>query len=331
MSNKILRAVIFMAVMGLAVNSYAQVTEEDIQYAQDRLIQEKRALTEEKSQLNALFKEAREVIKAVDSLKKENGGLKVDIIKLKEINAKLASDTRELSLKNQELQRITRKDALKQENIDLKVDLAKLKEAKDKLESATKDLSIKNQELEQTMSRDDNKQEVLKLRAEITKLQDFSAALKKKAEDLYIQNQELAPAKEQAKSLASMVEYQNRERQALKKTNEQLRQDMITFENNARKEKAALNEELGTAYVQAKLYDLAINAYEKSVKLAPENAEVYYDLGLLYRHNPPGNRDKAIYNFKKYLEFNPKAKNRKEVEYFIQMLTQLPDRKIGLW
>jgi len=331
MSKRILKVVIFMAVMGLGVNLYAQITEDDIQFAKDRLIQEKKTLNEQKSQLNDLFKEAREVIKAVDSLKKENGGLKVDLIKLKEINAKLESDTRDLSMKNQELQRVTKKDVLKQENIDLKVDLAKLKEAKDKLESATKDLSIKNQELEQTMSRDDNKQEVLKLRVEITKLQDFSAALQKKAEDLYVQNQELAPAKEQARSLSSMVEYLNRERQALKKMNEQLRQDMITLQDNTRKEKAALYEELGTSYVQSKLYDLAIDTYEKSIKLVPGNAEVYYNLGLLYKHNPPGNSDKALRNFKRYLELAPKAKNRKEVEYFIQMLVEAPDRKFGLW
>ena len=330
MSKRILKVVIFMAVMGLGVNLYAQITEDDIQFAKDRLIQEKKTLNEQKSQLNDLFKEAREVIKAVDSLKKENGGLRVDLIKLKEINAKLESDTRDLSMKNQELQRVTKKDVLKQENIDLKVDLAKLKEAKDKLESATKDLSIKNQELEQTMSRDDNKQEVLKLRVEITKLQDFSAALQKKAEDLYVQNQELAPAKEQARSLSSMVEYLNRERQALKKTNEQLRQDMITLEENMRKEKAALYEELGTSYVQSKLYDLAIDTYEKSIKLVPGNAEIHYNLGLLYKHSQ-SNRDKAIWNFKKYLEFNPKAKNRVEVEYFIKMLAEAPERKFGLW
>ncbi len=358
MSKRILRAAIFMAVMGLGVNSYAQVTEEDIQYARDRLIQEKRALTEEKSQLKFLFSEVREVIKAVDYLKKENGGLKVDLIKLKEINAKLESDTRDLSMKNQELQRVTKKDVLKVENIDLKADLAKLKEAKEKLDLATRELSLKNQELQQTIKKDDLKQEVtnlkaelakqkdqsvkiqeleivkkenVNLKAELTKLKEFNAALQKKAEDLYVQNQELAPAKEQARSLSSMVEYQNRERQALKKMNEKLRQDMITLQDNARKEKAALYEELGTSYVQSKLYDLAIDTYEKSIKLVPGNAEVYYNLGLLYKHNPPGNSDKALRNFKRYLELAPKAKNKKEVEYFIQMLVEAPERKFGLW
>lgn len=357
MSKRILKVVIFMAVMGLGVNLYAQVTEDDIQFAKDRLIQEKKTLNEQKIQLNDLFKEAREVIKAVDSLKKENGGLKVDLIKLKEINAKLESDTRDLSIKNQELQRVTKKDVLKQENVDLKVDLAELNEAKDKLEAATKDLSMKNQELQQTIKKDDLKQEVtnlkaelakqkdqsvkiqeleiiqkenVSLKAELTKLKEFNAALQKKAEDLYVQNQELAPAKEQARSLSSMVEYLNRERQALKKMNEQLRQDMITLEENMRKEKAALYEELGTSYVQSKLYDLAIDTYEKSIKLVPRNAEIHYNLGLLYKHSQ-SNRDKAIWNFKKYLEFNPKAKNRVEVEYFIKMLTEAPERKFGLW
>jgi len=368
MSKSILKAVIFMAAMGLGVNLYAQTTEEDIQYAQERLAQEKSALRQEKSQVSALFKEVREIIKAADYLKKENAGLRADLTKIQEIKAKLESDTREISLKNQELERVTKKDVLKQDNLNLKTELMKLKEAKDKLESATKELSLKNQEFQQTIKKDDLKQEITNLKAELskqkdqsvkiqelelakkdaleaaegikkedaglkaelTKLKDFNGALQKKAEDLYVKNQELAPAKEEARSLGSMVEYLNRERQALKKMNEQLRQDMITLQDNMRKEKAALYEELGTSYVQSKLYDLAIDTYEKSVKLVPGNAEVYYNLGLLYKLSQ-SNRDKAIHNFKRYLDLNPKAKNRKEVEYFIQMLAEAPARKIGLW
>lgn len=330
MSKRILKVVIFMAVMGLGVNLYAQITEEDIQYAQERLAQEKSALRQEKSQLSALFKEVREIIKAVDYLKKENVELKADLTKLKEIKAKLEADTMDLSLKNQELGRVTKKDVLKQENISLKTELSKVNDAKANLESATKELSLKNQELQQTIKKDDLKQEVTNLQAEIVKLKDFNGALQKKAEDLYARNQELAPGKEEAKSLGSMVEYLNRERQSMKKMNEQLRQDMLTLKGSIHKEKAALYEELGTAYVQSKLYDLAINTYEKSIKLFPGNAEIYYNLGLLYKHSQ-SNRDKAIHNFKRYLELAPKAKNRKEVEYFIQMLAEAPARKIGLW
>jgi len=160
----------------------------------------------------------------------------------------------------------------------------------------------------------------------LTKLKDFNAVLQTKAEELYTKNQDLGQAKEDARSLGSTVEYLNRERQALKKMNEQLQQNMLLAEENMRKEKAALYEELGTAYIQSKLYDLAIDTYEKSINLNPENAELHYNLGLLYKHSQ-SNSKKSLYHFKKYLQLDPKAKNKKEVEYIIEMLQRAPGRE----
>ncbi len=340
MPKKILKAVIFMLVVGLGC-AYAQITEEDIEYARERLIQEKNSLAEEKSQLKSLFKEVREIIGSVDSLKKENAILRDDLVELKEAKTKLESDSKQINIKNLELQQMLKKDAAKKEMERLKSELEKCKERgavkEEKGPPVKKETVKKEAAKKETVKKDipDDlvplKKENAVLEAELTKLKEFNAALQKKAEGLYAQNQELSQAKDNAKSLGSMVEYLNKERAALKSLNEKLQQDILKLQDDTRKEKATLNEELGTAYVQAKLYDLAINAYEKSVALVPQNAEVYYDLGLLYKHNPPGDRVKAIRNFKKYLQLSPKAKNKTEVEYFIQMLTEAPDRKIGLW
>lgn len=114
--------------------------------------------------------------------------------------------------------------------------------------------------------------------------------------------------------------------QSLEKMNQQLQQEKVLLAEATRKKEAALYEELGAVYVQAKLYDNAIDTYVKVVKLDPKNAEVNYNLGLLYKHSQSDNK-KALYHFKKYLQLNPKAKNKKEVEYLIKMLQFAPGRE----
>ncbi len=84
-------------------------------------------------------------------------------------------------------------------------------------------------------------------------------------------------------------------------------------------EKAALYEELGTAYTKAGLFDEAIEAYRKSLSSNPNNADIHYYLGLLYQKS---NKDvqMAVLHFKRYLYLKPDAKNRKEVAYLIEMV-----------
>jgi len=84
-------------------------------------------------------------------------------------------------------------------------------------------------------------------------------------------------------------------------------------------EKAALYEELGTAYTKAGLFEEAIGAYQKSLISDPNNADVHYYLGLLYQKS---NKDvkKAVFHFKRYLYMKPDAKNREDVKYLIEMV-----------
>ena len=104
---------------------------------------------------------------------------------------------------------------------------------------------------------------------------------------------------------------------ALRQENEKLRQEINSFPG----EKAKIYQELGAAYVQASLYDLAIDAYIKSLSFNPNNAEVHYNLGLLYKRSRD-NVKKSIYHFEKCLQLDPEAKNSKEIRYFIRMLKE---------
>ena len=115
----------------------------------------------------------------------------------------------------------------------------------------------------------------------------------------------------------------NKETQRLKDENLKLKNTILQMENARTKDMANLYQELGTAYVQAKLFSLAIDAYTKALKLTPDNAEAHYNIGLLYQHSR-NNSKKAVYHLKKYLQFNPETRNRKEVESLIDMLQETP-------
>ncbi len=171
------------------------------------------------------------------------------------------------------------------------------------------------------------KQEKLDLENRLKKLKNYSQLLEIKAKELYLKSQDAEQIKTEYQSLKLMVENLNKERLVLNKKNDELQRQVHSFEKESLNEKATLYQQLGTAYVQAKIYDLAVDCYKKSIKLNPDNAELYYNLGLLYKHCQSDN-NKSIYYFKKFLQLNPKAKNRAEVEYFIGMLQSEIEHKI---
>ena len=103
----------------------------------------------------------------------------------------------------------------------------------------------------------------------------------------------------------------------LKKENAQLRQQLAT----TTKDKARIYQELGDTYTEMKLYDQAIDAYKQALTFDPNIAEVYYRLGLLYRHSRNDGK-KGIEYLKKYLKLNPEAKDKRQIEYLIDMMTK---------
>ena len=82
-----------------------------------------------------------------------------------------------------------------------------------------------------------------------------------------------------------------------------------------------LYEELGNAYTQAKVFGLAIQAYEKSLEFNPGSPQVHYNLGLLYQHYK-NDAKKSLYHLKKSLRLNPLAENKKEIEYLIDIISK---------
>jgi tetratricopeptide (TPR) repeat protein len=105
----------------------------------------------------------------------------------------------------------------------------------------------------------------------------------------------------------------------LTKERNELRKKMASLQSGLRKDKAVYYYNLAVAYTKAKLYDEALEAYEASLKLNPDNAEAHYNLGLLcadVKDNPP----KAIEHYNRYLELMPNADDRQEVQALIKNL-----------
>lgn len=103
-----------------------------------------------------------------------------------------------------------------------------------------------------------------------------------------------------------------REKRALEKK-------IIKSAKEIKKERSLYHYNLGVAYAQAKLYSEAIEEYEKSTKFDPQNSDTYYNLGVLYE-TIEADAEKAIENFRKYLELNPAPEDVDDVRERIKRL-----------
>ncbi len=105
----------------------------------------------------------------------------------------------------------------------------------------------------------------------------------------------------------------------LQKETKKLEDEILLLESSVKKEKAAYYYNLAVAYARAKFYEEAVNAYEKSLGFTSNDPDTHYNLGLLYesiRENPA----KALLHYRKYLELEPNAKDKQEVQAWIYNL-----------
>lgn len=109
------------------------------------------------------------------------------------------------------------------------------------------------------------------------------------------------------------------QRKALTQEINDLTQKVKALEAGRQQEQSRYQYNLGVVYAQVQRYDEAIEAYQKSLDLNPNNADAHYNLGLLYER-VKGEPDKAVWHYGKYLESNPHAEDRGEVQGVIDRL-----------
>jgi len=121
------------------------------------------------------------------------------------------------------------------------------------------------------------------------------------------------PGEEQASSLmkkAQTLALSNKTQEAIELYLELLR----IFPDNP-----DIHYNLATQYLKSAKYEDASQAMMQVIKLNPKDKDAYYNLGILYELFL-NDTNLAITYYKKYLELNPKAVDRKLVESWIESL-----------
>jgi tetratricopeptide (TPR) repeat protein len=197
---------------------------------------------------------------------------------------------------------------------DLKDKVSSLKDKVSSVEKMSDDLRKDNRQLAQ----DNNKLKHLNsvLNANAAKAKLLIAKLEQKAEAFFRRaiGKELLEKKNA--QLNKVVSLLSKEHVTLNDQIDDLKNKIAA----QRAENVNYYTEAGNFYMQNSLYDKAIEVYNKAAKIDPNDPEVQLRLGFLYKRVQDQPKE-AISHFKQYLLLAPHAKNRKEVQYIIEMLS----------
>jgi len=174
-----------------------------------------------------------------------------------------------------------KKEKIKKENATLKAEAIKIVDLKDEAEKTAKKMQADHAKLSEELKEKDGRiEELFKLYEEYEK----------------------SNAAEAAETLGKTVNRLNSEIKNLKKV--------------SAKEKSIFYYNLGVVYTQAKLYDRAIEVYQKSLKINENNPEANFNLGLIYQ-NQKKTPEIAVIYYRKYLELKPDAADKKKVQQWL--------------
>ena len=193
--------------------------------------------------------------------------------------------------------------------------IQKIQNEMDRLESDKNKALAQNEKLQQdALSFVDSNAKLQQEKEEAAKMLEAAKTLLKRKEF------ELSQAKQKLDVLNAKISSRQTEIDSgVYKEKKELESRLSALEAAMKKERALFHYNLAVAYTKSKLYDDAIEAYEKSLGLDPNNADAHYNLGLLYS-DVKNNSKKAIAHYKKYLELKPDAEDRDDVQGWIDKL-----------
>jgi len=144
----------------------------------------------------------------------------------------------------------------------------------------------------------------------IKELQQQIKAAVKLEKDLKLQNEKLADINDLAGNVLVIKE---------KSKMVKLESELSDIRQRLSKQEALLHYNLGVSLTKEKSYEMAIDEYERALKLDPKDADSHYNLAIIYdeyRKNPK----RAIEHYKQYLQLRPEAADIDEVKDWISRL-----------
>ncbi|MDD2752180.1 MAG: tetratricopeptide repeat protein [Candidatus Omnitrophica bacterium] len=155
------------------------------------------------------------------------------------------------------------------------------------------------------------------LQSEKEKLQ---AAIEENKKSLAKKEDDLEKAKVSLDRLEKKIIQEGSTRKNIyEKESQDLKKKISSLEETLKKERGLYHYNLAVAFTQAKLFDEAIDSYEKSLSFDPTNADAHYNLGLLYT-SARGMPEKAVQHYQEYLKLKPDAEDKDEVLAWIDKL-----------
>ncbi len=282
-------------------------------------------------ELASAQREVKDLKEQLAKLKTQNEQLQAKLSRLPELDRELVT----LRNQNQTLQKTmgeniqlqTKLNQAMQEQAQLKGKLGQMPvwenemaKLENKILALNKTIELSTQQNQELIRENNRLKETGKNAAKISednlnRMKALNAQLEEKAKGFFQQAQGKEQLKEQMEQLNRVVEALTKERALLNTKINGLKKEVAALQG----ERMSFYNELGAACTQAGLYDQAVDFYNKVLKINPDDAAAHYRLGFLYKRSNDDAR-MAVYHFKRYLALEPNAKNRKEVQYFIQML-----------
>jgi len=282
------------------------------------LLEEKLKLTSKQSedainQLKAEIEKFNIQLSDYNKIKTENKGMGILVSKQKSRNSYLQKQN--LNLAHGKLKQL--EDKIKKQNEAIK----QLKSAQDSLKA---DVTAKNQAIENEKKNAaawKKNKALLEEKLKLTSKQSENTIkeLKAEIEKCHLQLRDYDDMKAKYQGLEALVDKQKGRNINSQKQGDGLIDNVITLEETFSEDRASLYKELGTLYVQVKLYDQAVDAYEKSLAIRPDDAEVNYNIGLLYKQCKKDPK-RAAYHLKRFVDLTPDKQKREDVRYLIDII-----------
>ncbi len=183
-------------------------------------------------------------------------------------------------------------------------------------------LSTERSQLERQLAKAKDRSQEQTLRGELAKVHrdqtDLRRVLRKATHESKVATRREERAAAHLKTLAQRVDTLHKEYTDEVSQNAMLRRrvnrlpkdvtSMAREHERLLKELADTHFNMAVMFTRKRDYGRAAKEFQQVVELAPDDAEAYYNLGVIYAEHLP-NRDKAISFFRKYLVLNPRGQD----------------------